>query len=428
MLSRMTVTRASLFALLFLPGTPILAGQNSAGDKVQQIDRLVAHYQEYGYINGAILVADHGNVLYAKGVGEASMESHTPNTPHTRFGVASITKQFTAALVLQQIAEGKILLHGSVSEYLPWYRKDTGSRMTVEQLLHHTSGLPPDFDSPEFSASAEASRHYEPQEFSERVCQPALTSEPGTKWQYSNCGYDLLGLILEHATGLSFDELLHRRLLDPLGMKDTGMDRNDLAQSGGASGYLRHAGPRYSAGPYLDRGHIYSAGAMYSTIEDLFRWNQALSGETLFSKEMREQIFTPDKNDWGYGWFITKIPASQPGAGSIMAEMRGDMPDNFFAWILRYPERGAVIIVLRNVYGSTEGLEQNIQAVLFDGEPRLPSRSPKDLAAQVLLVPARWIALHFGPMLILLLIITFTIWFSVRRKRHARASTPRNPQ
>lgn len=423
MLSGMTEARSSLCALLLLALPPILAGQNSAGDKVQQIDRLVALYQKYGYINGAILVADRGNVLYAKGIGEANMESHTPNTPRTRFGIASITKQFTAALVLQQIAEGKILLHGSVSDYLPWYRKDTGSRMTVGQLLHHTSGLPPDFDSPEFSASAEARHHYEPQEFSERVCQPALTSEPGTKWQYSNCGYDLLGLILERVTGLSFDELLHRRILDPLGLKDTGMDRNDLAQSGGASGYLRHAGPRYSPGPYLDRGHIYSAGAIYSTVEDLFRWNQALSGDNLFSKEIRDQIFTPGKNDWGYGWFITKIPTGQPGAGSTMAEMRGDMPENFFAWTLRYPERDAVIIVLRNVYGSTEGLEQNIQAILFDAEPRLPSRSPKDLAAQVWLAPTGWMASHAALTVLLVLAVGLAIGLAARRTRKLKSST-----
>jgi CubicO group peptidase (beta-lactamase class C family) len=424
-LSGMIRMRTSLSAVLLLGMAAQLVGQDSAGIKTKQIEDLVAHYQKYGYINGAILVADHANVIYAKGVGEANLEAHTLNTPHTKFGVASITKQFTAALVLQQIAEGKILLHGSVSEYLPWYRKDTGSRMTVEQLLHHTSGLPPDFDSPAFSATAEAGRHTEPLQFSENVCQPALTAEPGAKWQYSNCGYDLLGLILERVSGVSFEELLHRRLLDPLGMKDTGMDRNDLAQSGGASGYLRHAGPWYSPGPYLDRGHIFSAGAMYSTVEDLFRWNQVLSGGDFFPKEMREQIFTPGLNDWGYGWFITKIPAGQPGAGSTMAEMRGDMPDNFFAWILRYPERDAVIIVLRNVYGSTEGLEQNIQAILFDAEPRLPSRRPKDLAALIVLIPARWIAAHVALTVLIVLVVGLAIGLAAHRRRKLKSSISR---
>jgi CubicO group peptidase (beta-lactamase class C family) len=407
----------SLLTLLFL-GAPIpLAAQTPAPTKAQRIEQLVSHYQKYGYFNGAILVGDHGKVIYAKGVGFANTESHTPNTPHTRFGIASLTKQFTALLVLQQAAEGRILLPGKVSDYLPWYRKDTGSRMTIEQLLHHTSGLPPDFDSPEFSATPAAAIRYEPQEFAEKFCQPGLAFEPGTKWEYSNCGYNLLGLILERVSGTPFDTLLHQRILDPLGMQDSGMDRNDLAQRGGASGYLRHAGPRYSPGPYLDRIHCFSSGSMYSTAEDLYKWNQALSSDGFISKELRDAIFVPELHDWGFGWFVTKIPAGQPGAGSTMAEMRGDMPDNFFAWMLRYPEQGAVIITLRNVYGSTEGLEQNIQAILFGGEPRLPSRSPKDIAAQVWLPPAGWISSHPTASAILALFLAAVIWQLSRRKR-----------
>jgi CubicO group peptidase (beta-lactamase class C family) len=417
MLSGMPGKFPSLLMLPFLCAAIPMAGEAPVLSKGQRIDQVVSHYRKYGYFNGAILVAEHGKVIYAKGIGDANMEAHTPNTPVTRFGIASITKQFTAVLVLQQAAEGQVLLQGKVSDYLPWYRKDTGSRMTIEQLLHHTSGLPPDFDSPEFSATAEAARHYEPQEFAKTFCQPALTSEPGGKWEYSNCGYDLLGLILERVTGTSFNELLHRRLLDPLGLKDSGIDHNDLVQIGGALGYVRHAGPRYSPGPYLDRSHIFSAGAMYSTVEDLYKWNQAFSSDAFFSKDLRDQVFAPGLHDWSYGWFVTKIPAGQPGAGSTMAEMRGDMPDNFFSWILRYPQQDAVIITLRNVYGSTEGLEQNIQAILFDGEPRLPSRSPKDLAAQVWLVPVRSIASHEALAVILFLFITMVIWLLLRKGR-----------
>lgn len=405
--------------LLFLAALMPVAGQAPPLDNAQRIEQIVSHYQKLGYFNGTILVADGGKIIYAKGVGFANMESRTPNTRHTRFGIASITKQFTALLVLQQASEGKILLQGKVSDYLPWYRKDTGSRMTIEQLLHHTSGLPPDFDSPEFSATPEAARRYEHQPFAERFCQPGLANEPGAKWEYSNCGYNLLGLIVERVTGTPFDTLLRQRILNPLGMKDSGMDENNLTQLGGASGYLRHAGPRYTAGPYLDRIHGFSSGSMYSTAEDLYKWNQALTFSDFISKDLRHQIFTPGLRDWGYGWFITKIPAGQSGAGNTVAEMRGDMPDNFFTWILRYPERDAVIITLRNVYGSTEGLEQNIQAILFDAEPHLPSRSPKDVAAQIALVPAGWIASHVAFAVVLLLIIFSAIWLMARRKREA---------
>jgi CubicO group peptidase (beta-lactamase class C family) len=376
----------------------------NATTKAGQIDAVVSHYAAYGYLNGAVLVADHGKVIYSKGVGYANAATHTLNTPETKFGIASLTKQFTAVLVLQQASEGKLSLDGKLADYLPWYRKDTGGRITIEQLLHHTSGLPPDYDLPEFSDSDAALRHYEPQEFAQKLCQPNLTSAPGAKWQYSNCGYNLLGLILERITGKPFGDLLHERLLQPLGMNHTGMDRNDLVQSGGAQGYLRKPGPRLVLGPNLDRIHIYSAGAMYSTVEDLFLWSQALSDSGSLPKEIRAQIFQPGLSDWGYGWFVTKLPPGQPGAGSTLAEMRGDMPGNYFSWILRFPERNAVIIVLRNAYGSTERLEQNLQAVLFDQLPVLPSRSAKDIAAQIWIRPANWAGTHVALSLILVLL------------------------
>jgi CubicO group peptidase (beta-lactamase class C family) len=393
-----------------------------AFDAAKQIDKLVSRYAEYGYINGSVLVAKHGTVIYSRGIGEADIQSHTPNTPRTKFGIASLTKQFAAVLVLQQLAEGKIRLDANLSGYLPWYRKDTGTRITIEQLLHHTAGLPPDFDLPDFSDSEAASRHSEPKDFAEKSCQPTLVSDPGTKWNYSNCGYVLLGLVLEQATGESFAQLLQERLLNPLGMKDSGMDRNDLVQHGGATGYKRYAGPRYTLGPYIDRSHIYSAGAMYSTVEGLFRWNQAFSEGGAIPKEIREQVFKPGLNTGAYGWFVSTIPAGVPGEGQVMAEMRGDMPGNYFSWILRYPEQDAVIIVLRNGYGSTERLEENLQAILFDAQPRMPSRNLKDLAALAWWIPEEWFLSHKLPGSLLLGILLALILMGLRRRKTAQRS------
>jgi len=418
------VVRSLSLALLLvlLPPGACAAGGEGTSAKAARIDALVSRYEKYGYLNGAVLVAERGEIIYEKGVGYANMESRTPNTPRTKFGIASLTKQFTAVLVLQRVAEGKIRLEARITEYLPWYRKDTGGRMTVEQLLRHTSGLPPDFDFPEFSDSEAASQHYEPQAFAEKFCQQNLQFDPGTKWQYSNCGYDLLGLILEEVTGKSFDELLQERLLNPLGMNDTGMDGNDLTQKGGASGYVRHAGPRYVPGPYEDRGHIFSAGAMYSSVEDLFRWSLALSDRGWLPKEIRDQIFRPGIHDWGYGWFVTKIQPGEPGAGGTMEEMRGDLPGNFFSWILRYPECDGVIVVLRNAYGSTERLEQNLQAILFDQQPRMPSRNAKDMLARAWLIPEEWTVSHRSYSVVILVLLLTLVWQMARRRKGRRAS------
>jgi len=415
---RKILSRAILAALLAVVW---VATGSVEDDKAARMEALVERYRELGYLRGSVLVAEHGKSIFEKGVGEANLVAHTPNTPRTKFGIASITKQFTAVLILQLVAEGRLRLDEKVSDVLPWYRKDTGARMTIEQLLHHSAGLPPDYDNAEFSATEAASRFYEPQAFAEKFCQQDLTSEPGAKWNYSNCGYDLLGLILERVAGQRFDELLRERLLDPIGMRDTGMDHNDLERLGGAAGYLRHAGPRYTPGPYLDRSHFFSAGAMYSTVEDLYRWCQALSEGGLVAKEIRQQLFEPRLNGWGYGWFVSKIPVGEPGAGETRAEMRGDLPGNFFAWMLLYPERGGMIIVLRNGYGSTEQLEQNLQAILFDANPKLPTRSAKDVVAMAWLAPAGWIGTHEVWSTILLAIAMAGIWRVVRQTKRGKS-------
>jgi len=164
---------------------------------------------------------------------------------------------------------------------------------------------------------------------------------------------------------------------------------------------------------------------MYSTVEDLFVWNQALTSNPLITASQREQIFRPGKNDWGYGWFVTKIPVGVPGAGSTQGEMRGDMPDNFFSWILRYPEQDAVIIVLRNSYESTEHFEENLQAALFDAPPRLPSRQIADVLAGPFVKFGELAHVHWlmAPCILFLLLI-IGLWRLVRRRQKVAIEAP----
>ena len=409
-------------SLLFLT---IATASATSGElsKAQRFERLCSRYDRSGFINGSVLIAEHGKVIYSKGFGFADMNTHTANTPQTKFDIASITKQFTAALVLQQVSEERIRLSAKVSDYLPWYRSDTGNQITIEQLLHHTSGLPADYDAPAFNATAVGATRFEPQAFAQNFCQSDLTAAPGTKWQYSNCGYIMLGLILERATGSQYGDLLRDKLLLPVGMFDTGLDQNGLQLRNRAFGYERHFGPTYVPGPHLDLTHIYSAGAMYSTTEDLFRWSEAMSSETLFPRQIRDQVFAPGIGNWGYGWFITKIPQGVHGSGATQEEMRGDLPGNFFCSISRFPETDAVIIVLRNGYGSTERLEANLQAVLFDGSPRVPWRKPADLFVRALHAFAE--RPHHGILIFVFIIgLAFVIRIGFAARRSIIASNP----
>src|SRR5687767_6316109 len=126
-----------LFIVVFIIAINTFAQQN-----VKKIDELIKQYHDYGQFNGSVLVAENGKVVYKKGFGMANMEWNIPNSADTRFRIASITKQFTAALILQLVEEGKIRLDGKITDYLIDYRKDTGEKVTIHQLLNHTSGIP----------------------------------------------------------------------------------------------------------------------------------------------------------------------------------------------------------------------------------------------------------------------------------------------
>jgi len=215
--------RAALL-LALLPATAL--AQSPADARAEKIAELLAAYHALGQFNGSALVADGGQLVLKKGYGLANMEWQVPNGPDTRFRLGSITKQFTAALVLQQVAKGKLHLDGRLSDYLPDYRKDTGEKVTLHHLLTHTSGIPSYTSGP---AIVEIGRDpHDVAEFVKTYCSGDLQFEPGSRFTYNNSGYFLLGAILEKTTGQRYERLLQESILDPLGMKDTGYDHAAL--------------------------------------------------------------------------------------------------------------------------------------------------------------------------------------------------------
>ncbi|HWW82814.1 MAG TPA: serine hydrolase domain-containing protein, partial [Vicinamibacterales bacterium] len=187
-----------------------------------QIDALLTRYQQLGLFNGSALVVDRGQVILKKGYGLANMEWNVPNTPDTKFRLGSITKQFTATLVLQLVEQGQIDLSAPVRRYLPEYPSPSGDRVTIHHLLNHTSGIVGYTEIPSFPATARNS--YIPTKFLESFSKLDLLFDPGTKFSYSNSGYFLLGVILERVTGQPYEKLLRDRIFTPVGMKDSGYD------------------------------------------------------------------------------------------------------------------------------------------------------------------------------------------------------------
>ena len=265
------LTTAWLLALVCLTANiqPALAQ-----DKDAQIDALLAQYHDYGLFNGAALVAENGAVIFKKGYGDANMEWDLPNKPDTKFRLGSITKQFTAVLILQLMQEGKLSLDDPLNKHLPDYPTDVGGQVTIHHLLTHTSGIPSYTGLPDFFA--EQSRDpYTPDELVEVFADLPLEFEPGSEWRYNNSGYFLLGAIIEKIEGTTYEESLQQRIFDPLGMHDSGYDHHDTILPNRAAGYERQ-GAGYRNAAYLDMSLPYAAGSLYSTVEDLALWDRAL--------------------------------------------------------------------------------------------------------------------------------------------------------
>src|SRR6185295_18871081 len=238
----------------------------SAQNKVRQIDEVMSLYHKYQQFNGSVLVADNGKVIYKKGFGFANMEWNIPNEPDTRFRLGSITKQFTATLVLQLVEQGKLKLDGKVSDYLDSYRKDTGGKITIHNLLSHTSGVPNYTGQPGFIETV-SRNPYAVDDFVKKYASGDLEFEPGAKFNYSNSGYFILGAIIEKVTGKPYEQVLKENIFDPAGMKNTGYDHYDTIIGKRAAGYVKT--PRgYRNAPYLDMTIPYAAGSLYSTVED----------------------------------------------------------------------------------------------------------------------------------------------------------------
>lgn len=347
MKSQKTYFRRTAFiaVIAFVATITISFGQS----KTKQLDDLLNKYTEYGQFQGSVLVVDQGKIIYKKGFGMANMEWDIPNAPDTKHRLGSITKQFTAMLIMQLVAEGKLDLQAPVSKYLPDYSKVNGDKITIHQLLNHTSGTPNYTSFPNFFK--EMSRNpYTPTEMVKTFADSTLNFTPGERFAYSNSGYILLGAIIEKVTGKSYETVLQEKIFEPLKMKDTGYDHHNTILKKRATGYeMKGSIPENS--PYIDMSTPYAAGSMYSTVEDLFLWDQALYTEKLLPKkymDMMYQKYIPAFGQfYGYGWSVGNFPIGNT-KDSVQIIGHGGGINGFNTLITRMPKEHATVILLNN--------------------------------------------------------------------------------
>ena len=280
-----------------------------AGPAGESLDAYLGTLAAAGRFTGSVLVARNGARLLSKGYGLADEQSRSPDTPATRYRIGSVTKQFTAAAILLLQERARLGVRDAVCSYVPdcppaW------QGITLHQLLTHSSGIPDYTNLPTFPALIGTPATED--ELIARVKGLPLEFPPGTTWRYSNSGYILLGRVIAAASRQPYADFLQQNVFDVLGMNDTGYDANAPPPPRHATGYLS-PGVRPVL---LDTSEFDAAGALYSTVEDLFVWDEALASGRLLSREALEPAFTPQipcpavgcalatDVGYGYGWFV----------------------------------------------------------------------------------------------------------------------------
>jgi len=348
----------SCLCALFVSHTWAQSAGSSPPEIQTKVDAYVnAAMSVFGF-NGSILVSRNGQAVVSKGFGMANIELAVPNTPQTVFRLGSVTKQFTAMAIMILQERGKLRVSEPACQYLTecpaaW------QPLTIRHLLTHTAGIPnytnfPDFARiavlPTTSADLVAMFKNKPLEFA-----------PGERFAYSNSGYYLLGLIIERASGQPYADFLQETIFAPLAMKQTGYDSPSRILTNRAAGYTRQAGETVNAA-YMDMTIPYAAGALYSTTEDLFKWDRALYADTLVSQKSLDEIFTPYKGGYGYGWSIGQRFDRQ-------AIAHGGGIYGFATQVDRFPADRVTVIVLSNVETAPAGRMANDLAAIVFGAP-----------------------------------------------------------
>ena len=327
------------------------------------MDQIVQTYVTSHQFMGSVLVARGSRVLLSKGYGSANLEWEVPNSPNTKFRLGSITKQFTAASILLLEERGKLNINDPVKKYVP-DAPPTWEKITIFHVLTHTSGIP------SFTSFADYPK-LEPfpttaEQLVARFRDKPLEFQPGEKWNYSNSGYVLLTYLIERISGTGFEQFVRENIFAPLGMQDSGYDSNSAMIPHRASGYTRNNDKFENAG-FIHMSVPQGAGALYSTTEDLLKWEQGLFGGKVLQAASLEKMTTPFKNNYAFGLQVETV-------GDHKIIDHGGGIEGFNTELAYYPDDKLIVAVLGNVNGNApQEIARRLAAVNHGENVTLPS-------------------------------------------------------
>ncbi|QEC66779.1 serine hydrolase [Panacibacter ginsenosidivorans] len=349
----------TLILLLFLSPLTALA-QDTTTKKLEEV---MSAYNKAGHFNGSVLVAVHGNILLQNGYGIKNAEEKSFNDKNTIYQIASVTKQFTATVILKLIQEKRMTLQDKLSKYYKGFHN--GDSITIEQLLTHTSGLH-NFTEEDTTIAVTDEQHFIP--YLQKL-KPDFA--PGAKWNYSNTGYVMLGFIIQKVSGMSYWQAVRKYIFDPLQMQNSGFDFAQLSNRSKAVGYDTLNDTIQQRANITDSSVPFGAGAIYSTVGDLYKWHKGLQDYRIIDSALMNKAYTACAlSNYGYGWQIDSV------YGRKMVSHSGAI-SGFGSNIARIPADDICIVLLSNKSGSTFDvmhITNKLLAVLYNQPYAIPKK------------------------------------------------------
>jgi len=352
-------------------------------DKSNTINTKINNYLKQSEANGfsgAVLVAKNDAIIINKGFGFANKEKNVINNPNTVFDICSVSKQFTGAAIVKLAEENKLKLESPIStffDYLPEDKKD----ITIHQLLTHSAG---------FGHGSTDDFDLTPKDiYFSNLFQEKLLFTPGSKYEYSNSGYSILGRIIELVSGQDYETYLNEKLFQPAGMKQTGYLLPDWDNRTIANEYLLNVSNESShITHYQKDGEIartvLANGGIHSTNNDMYKWYQALKSNKILSQKSIEKLTQPyvaeyedNSSHYAYGWAVFK---SKRDSKVITHNGFNGISYNEFVW---FPEEDAIILIASNAFIRPIGrITIELENMLFD-KTYIPKEFPKDMVSEL---------------------------------------------
>jgi D-alanyl-D-alanine carboxypeptidase len=329
----------------------------------REAEALIRPIVQADQFSGTVLVARNGVAVFRQAYGLANRELNVKNTIASKYRIGSITKQFTAVAILQLQDAGKLSVDDPVGKFYA-DAPPSWNGITLRNLLTHTSGIPNYNDGPEFFKQSRLDRT--PTEIIKAIEDRPLDYVPGSKFVYDNTGYIILGYIIEKVSGENYADYVQHHILDPLGMRASGYDSSDMIIPDRSAGY-HFAKGKYSNAPFYSTTQVFSAGGLYSTVDDLIIWDKALDAGKLLSPSSMQGMFTDYGHGYGFGWFIDEEFGHQHLS-------HGGSVSGFLGRFDGYPKDKLIVIVLSNEDTAPVGhIADDLAAIYLNIPPRRPA-------------------------------------------------------